>query len=460
MDQYVTIIRTIDPPTWRRLLAAVFAAAVAAYCASTAGHCAPPPSSPPARVQAAPAPLAGAPFDAAAVRRLIAGIDRAENARALKYQYFLVKTPQPLSRTDGLVLVKSAFGTSEPGTRRWFSLASVVGFAGLQLTWETQYDGYHAYAALLARSNDAERAGAEDVLETAVSELVTALGETRVQREPDFQGDGQSLAVTAASVYLRMVAAGRWHGATPPWSPVTKSVLDPSDVGDVVTKMLAEPGVAQTYDLLRAAAVIYQYTDPDKAIVYFGRAMALLPAGKPEEAAWLYRSYANVLWENGLAEDAASVQQELVSQTGRGKGKLAILCLCAADIPRGRRILHELEEPTSEERDVSEAADLLFALDAERPGAGVGYGTLASNLLKAYLGARRVRSYPAEMQSRLALAGYLASHGDRAQALSVIAEKQLPAPPNHSDSAKYHGAIERLRATIGEPVGPDAKPGS
>ena len=396
---------------------------------------------------------AAAPFDAARVQRLIAGIELGENARVLKYQYFLDKRPQPLGRSTGYSLLQTAFDASQSGTRRWFALGSVIAFAAFRLPDDTEREGYRTYAALVKSAPDAQRAGAEDVIQDALYDCVVTLTDPHVQSRPAFMVDGQALVESSAPAYLRMVASGHWHGEIPPWATVIHKLLDKQGIVEAVSPVLAEPGLKWTYELLCGAAVIYQYLDPDRAIDLFGRAKAMLPQENKEQVAWYYRSYVSMLWENGRTEDAVNVQEDLVAATGAGRGKLSVLCLCAGDIPRGERLLCNLREPTSDEGDVKEAASLLLALHAERPEAAVGYGSLCADLLTAYLNAKRARTYAVEMQARLWLAGYRAAHGDSSGARSLLAEAQLPPVPPSGDDGGYRAAVEQMRTTLGAPGG-------
>jgi hypothetical protein len=138
------------------------------------------------------------------VQRLIAGIELGENARVLKYQYFLDKRPQPLGRSTGYSLLQTAFDASQSGTRRWFALGSVIAFAAFRLPDDTEREGYRTYAALVKSAPDAQRAGAEDVIQDALYDCVVTLTDPHVQSRPAFMVDGQALVESSAPAYLRM----------------------------------------------------------------------------------------------------------------------------------------------------------------------------------------------------------------------------------------------------------------
>src|SRR5258708_27995095 len=83
-------------------------------------------------------PVAGAcqaptTFDEDTVRRLIRTVEQGHNATTLKIAYFGRRTTHPFPTTEGFELLKEALVKEPAGSRRWFALQMVRGFAGFRI---------------------------------------------------------------------------------------------------------------------------------------------------------------------------------------------------------------------------------------------------------------------------------------------------------------------------------------
>ncbi|MBI3948345.1 MAG: hypothetical protein HY321_20690 [Armatimonadetes bacterium] len=395
---------------------------------------------------AAPPPKMQRLFDEATVRRLVGAVEEDRNDLVLKLGYFAQRRADTgLPATDGLGIVRAAVAEATPRSRRWFLLQSVVGFAGFRVSANTREGAYQAYCELFNRPREALAANAEEVLHRAIYEYAGTLPGGFAKRHFGWEERGQETLEKAMSAYLYLLSQGRPGPYEVPWVRAVQSVADPAGIRALVEKAVADPATPRSYLLLRTAACVYE-TDPKRVFQLLEQARPMLPKDDPEEAAWYFAYLAQARGSLHGPEGAIAAQQECVRTTGRGQGKLVLLCYEGKDERGLQESLAALAAPDADGAEINEAAAGLLRIHRRDNTAYKSARDAAVQLLTDYLAAKRRRDLTQELVARLILARhYLADRKpDKVKAAATVDHIRPPLPTPH---ARFlYESLQRVRA--------------
>ena len=118
-------------------------------------------------------PTAPAVWDRATVARLLRDIEKPRSAALLRGLYFGAHRAHALPAKEGRALLANAAKGAKPGSRRWFLLMSLRGFAQLRSgETESAAAGFSAYRALFDLAAEAPKVGAQTIVRAAVADFV------------------------------------------------------------------------------------------------------------------------------------------------------------------------------------------------------------------------------------------------------------------------------------------------
>lgn len=370
-------------------------------------------------------------FDRTTVEDLLAHIDAPRNASTLKVGYFLRRGggADALPVQEGFAMLSAAAAKEPVGTRRWFMLQSLRGFAAFRTPGVSADEGFAAYGAIFEHAKEAEKSSAVYPLRQAIAEFVgavagkfngTGLGLT-------FQERTKHLLLAAWSAYLLALAMplpGKSRAPEPPWREAIEIAKVQKEFLPLVEKMVANPAAPKNFTLLSAAASVEAKEHPEKALEMLKAAQLLLPRvqGKVDagEAAHLYNTWVGLLETQKKLDDAIAVQSERIGFLGDGQAKLLLLYRQKGDAAQAEKMLTSLEETSANEREVLSAATGLLELaqDKEKPDAKAG--EQGAQLLRNYLTVERPREVESELQARLLLGNYLVKQSKTEDAKRVL----------------------------------------
>lgn len=402
-------------------------------------------------------------FDRETVRQLIADIDKPHNASILKIGYFLRRGQPELPVSKGYALLKTVTEAEPVGTKKWFLLQGLRGFAAFRVAGVDTAEGFTAYNAIFAHAASATHSNAEYPLRQAIGEFVSAV--PGKFRDLDLMTDDR----TRETLFKAWTAYAQALGATaqprqnrevePPWNAAIEAAKASDAFVPYVEKVLGDPTIPKSFSLLFAAATVLSPKNPDRAIALLEQAKPLLPEenGKPElnQAARFYNAFEVLLVSRNRLADAVSLQQEFVKSTGRGQANLLLLYHQSGNQAEVDRSLADLSEPTTNEQEINQAASGLFKLAYDAKAPDTKSGEQGAALLKAYLTAPRTRILEEEIDGRLALANFYLRQRkpDEAKAILTFTPPEQPGSPRMRATMR---AIERmnegLRATSQTPA--------
>ncbi len=142
-------------------------------------------------------PPAPVNWDRTTVARLLRDIEKPRCAALLRGLYFGAHRTHALPTDAGWKLLVKAANASKPGSRRWFLLMSLRGFAGLRTENVPPEQGFAAYRALFDGADRAPKARTQTIVRAALADFVntTPLGFGQYKL---FATSGDNEATTAA----------------------------------------------------------------------------------------------------------------------------------------------------------------------------------------------------------------------------------------------------------------------
>lgn len=328
--------------------------------------------------QADPRPPAVRPamptrFDLATVQRLVDEVEKPHSATILRAGYFMRRGNTELPQSDGLALVKAAVDKEVIGTKRWFILQSLVGFASLRVPGASPQDGIAAYGVFFDHGGEAEKAGASYELNQALNEysfsVIGRMNDLRLRTDPQVQ----QVLLKAWSAYVETLSEQKpeqARGREPDWCVAIAKSDSQELFLPYVEKALDDLKVPKTYGFLKAAAGVLAQVKAQRAIELLQQAGPLLPVGDAEEAADFFSSLTDLLAQEQRLPEAIKAQQEYVKQWGRGQAKLAMLYLQNKDDAAVDAVIKDLSTVDANEREINELANLLQGLETLAAGGG------------------------------------------------------------------------------------------
>ncbi|MBV9467741.1 MAG: hypothetical protein JOZ57_00685 [Abitibacteriaceae bacterium] len=401
-----------------------------------------------------------AAFDQATVQQLLDTVEQGRNATILKIGYFMRRGQPPLPVEQGYELLRNAINKERVGSRRWFTLEEVRGWAAYRSKDIAPDEGFEAYAAIFDHAGEAKAAGAGYVLNQAIHEYVlSVLG--HFQRL-GLIGSEQTRDVLfkAWTAYATYLSQNKPVGREPYWSEaIEKSGLQ-EEFLPKVESLLADKTVPKTYGLLTTAAVVLRPTQSERAVELWQQAKPLLPQAESREVARYYDILVQWLTADAKGADgqldtikmqaAIGVQQERVKLTGHGVAKLATLYVQQQDDGGLQHLLAQFPPQTADERELVAIGGALMAQYREGNTSSQRYAEWGRELLSRYLAAPRTRAVESELETRVRLGSalILLKQFDRAQ--EVLDVQQIKPPLNTPEAQGYYaeaqGLLNRLKA--------------
>lgn len=398
------------------------------------------------RVEAEPPPMP-ATFDRATVQNLIDNVEAEHSATILRMGYFL-RSDAALPQKEGYVLLKSNAEKAVAGSKRWFLLKSLQGFAGLRVQGVPFEEGLAAYDAIFSRVPDAVKADATYTLRQAVRDYIFLLqGRLRLSGIAS-DSRAEKLLFKAWAIYLGNLAAPK---GSDPLAILWIGVIDRLSLGDrfapLVEEALNSATIPKSYSLFKIAAAIYIPLDSERAIEILQRAKPLLPPGDAREAQWFYDTLVDALTVNERWIEAVKTQQERVQSTGHGQGKLAFLHLRQGDKRAFEDAIAVLSNTDADENEINAATESLATFargDEAEDTAAQQATTQATTLLTKYLSPERKRDVVQELRARLTLGNLLLRQGKVAEAKSFLQVEHLKAALITPAARRYYGEVNFL----------------
>ena len=415
-----------------------------------------------ASADAMPPPQMPPVWDRPTVLGLIENIDKPQNASILKIGYFARRGKPTLATIDGFAMLKDVIDHEGTGSRRWFLLQQVAGFAAFRATDVPLEEGFRAYADLFDHASQAQDAGALYPLRSAVAEFVNAvLGRLhKIHLDEDARTGKLLLKAWTISAACQ---EGAPAGARPlPWAEAAKLAHVEAELRQGVDKALSDPAHPPSYGILKSGVVMYEAIDSARAAALLQRARPLLPRDDPLEVSWFYTALVDTLTPPAKSPPqqwvaAVGAQEERVAVTGRGRGLLASLYLRSHDAKALDKMLAALSSATADEEEIDDVADAIFRAPAVVAssvplGASKTRATdAAATLLRTYLGMERKRSVEGELRARNLLAEMMIMRGDLGAAKAIIKGVDLSTAPTTPRAQEYRAALQRLATSIDGP---------
>jgi hypothetical protein len=389
-----------------------------------------------------------AQFDEATVRHLIEAVDQGQNAIILKFGYFMRRTPHPFATVNGFTVLKDAVAKEPVGTKRWFILQSIRGFAGFRIAPTTRDEAYEAYDALFGKVDEAEKANAVDVLQRAILDYAsTVYGKYGTHLYG--VGPAKEILLKAFEAYLKTLSQVESEGFKISWSKAIAAVDGEREFTNAMQARLDDPQTPKSYLLLRIAAEVFEATDMRRSINLLQEAKPLISKGDTVQATLLYQSLVKYLIQQREWKGASIEQAELVRLTGYGRGKLVYILGQQGDDTALDATMSSLALPDADEGEINEAADALFGVSYSGDAArGKMLREKAIALLKSYLQSNRKRDTVQELRARYHLGQIYIADGDSASAKEVMTvEVPTNGWPNAVAKA-YFARIEELLQSL------------
>ena len=391
-------------------------------------------------------------YDRACVEGLIAGIDRGDNALILKFGFFLRKPQaQSLQPAEAVQMVEDAAKAEPTGTRRWFQLESVVGFAAER----TDPDGgpaADAYCAIFDNVSDGRGRAALDIAGRSMYELATTVvglardlgiqNARQAKLASDVMTESRRPLLKAVGAYLWMLNEGAPTRFPIPWGPALQAAGAGQPAEGLVKDALAPPSFPRG-----AASWITSAGHPMMAQHYLDVARPLL-SNDPSQAQPYFRELVVLLERLGRIRDAAVAQSALVTLSGRGRADLLTLYRRLGDAKNVAALEKALGSADSPGEEVFGVANELLGAFAADTDKHRDLGAQGAALLTGYLHSNRHRSARDDLRATILLAQYYVRANKMAEARRTLGRVS----PQPAAGTPARAALDSLRAQIPEAV--------
>jgi hypothetical protein len=391
-------------------------------------------------------------FDRSNVDELLKGVADARNRALLKYAYFGAHEQHVFPLLDGYHLLTAAAERGPASTPEWIQLESVRAYAAFRLGGDMRQEGYDAFRKLLQHAAQADRVGAQSVIEEAISDFVlTMLSPVGLARQGGPE-DARELVPAALEARLGLASGGLTENPPLPWADLAvRSTTMPACIAVAEKALAAQP--PHSLQFLMTVAELLSLENKARALSLLKEAGPMAEEQAPDEAARYYGMLAAASAAQGSWADAALAQRQVVRRTGGGCALLAWYSLRATDPASFEDAMRSLCSPTAAESDILQMAAILRQQSG--PGGKIPAADARSRLVvlwKSYLDQPRKRTMDVELSTRLNLARRYVEDGDRTAALAVLDQTPIPAEPSPLDQS-LTARIRKLRAAIqGEPT--------
>lgn len=408
-------------------------------------------------------PLLPSSFDRTAVQGLLDGIDEPRAASTLKRGYFARRDEPDFPFDQALSLVSEAIAKEPVGSKRWFELQNVRGYAILRSKVSTPQEGISTYSAIFDAADKAVASDALYPLRISIAEYAGYIGDPN--KKDELQGEPQ-VKVTLLKAWnaYALTAALPMKGRTAPPNFTRAFAVFGSDDDTLATvvKTLSDPKTPRSFELLVAGAALVAPKKPEQALAWLKDAKPLLPSSSTQDPALArltvnataryYDLLVGILQSNNRLEEAIAAQRERIVRTGGGYGPLWGLLGRTGDSNGQNAVLSKLKSSDVPGREALRAANTIgqfSLLDDPLPG-----GTeAAAGMLQAFLSPGRTRTPEEEMQARLWLGAYYLRRKEVEKARAVVV---MPEPKQLTSSGRAQWTdLQRLQKAVATPVAVD-----
>jgi len=438
------------------------------------GACALWPIFPASAQQPAPGALPQRPrpkiplvFDRTAVQGLLDTIEIDNNAMALKLGYFSRRGKPELPIPDGYELLKAALAKEEAGSKRWFVLQELRGWAAFRMADIPKDEGYLAYNALFDAARDAKKARAVNILNTAIGGYVGSVNAELGAM--NLQGDEKTreTLLKAWAAYSVLLETTKTSGRALAWTKAIKESGSKDEFKTVIKSALDNRATPKSYALLTLAAELLAAEEPQRAAAFLKEAKPLLTTDDKHEVTRFYNSLVDALIWSSLPKAAAkgvkakpedktkldeaiAMQRELIKLTGRGNEKLARILVRKNDKKSLNEVLDSLAAPGADEREINEAAGALIKLWQKDKVKNEYAATRAETLLSTYLAAQQPRTVEQELLARWRLGFLYMGQKKTKEAKAVLKTDHLIfQQPLSSAAQDYLSRITQMTGQLG-----------
>lgn len=397
---------------------------------------------------AVPPPPMPTTFDRTTVQSLVDAIDEKHNASILKVGYFMHRGNAELAPVEGLELVKSALQKEQIGSKRWFALQLVIGFAGLRVSGASTGEALSAYDAIFDQATKVPGVAATPILVQAIHEYVfSVLGRYHDLHVPlDVASHDRTLK--AWDAYVLAAGSMKITGREPAWADVIEDSFLNFKMMPRIEKLIADPQSPKTYGILMTSAAVLASDKPLQAIAVLEGAKSFLPSQDAAETKRLYGSLVELLKQVDKTKEAVKAQQEMIELTGQGRGPLAVMLWRNKDKSAFLKVLSELNGPVADEREINWVGGALLKLYREDTESNQKVAEAAEKLLTQYLAGPRKRQIEEELSARLILSEFLMRQQRRDEARLVLnvgdIAQQLKTERARSNYASIQRKIEAM----------------
>lgn len=403
-------------------------------------------------------------YDRTAVKLLIEQVEKPSAMTALKIGYFMRRTRHPLPIQEGFSLIKNAASQEKRGTKRWFSLNSIVGFAAFRLPQPALSDGFTAYNSIFDEASKAIAIGSEYPLRKAMDEFaLDALGlfstQSLINSDPrvrvTFIKAWKAYAIYAQLAGIGVDGKDKFKLSEPKWGHVLGNLGVWPEIVKATETLLKNPRLPQTYQIFTTSAYIIETVDHDRGITLLRAAEKLLPQDDSQEVHEYYGALIEWVAPYGQKDinrlkQAVVLQQNYTKITKKGHGKLAVFMILTNDKIGLQQLISSMEQPDADASEINSVARSLAEIGIEQ-----GTSTQKANgveqseaLLLSYLKSDRTREIDQELQARLTLAKSLKRRAKLQEARAVLMASPVSHPDPTPTTKELADDIQKLLMSI------------
>jgi hypothetical protein len=372
-------------------------------------------------------PVMPASFDRETVQRLVDHIEQGHNASILHVGYFMRRKQHALPQSKGMKLLNEAISKETAGSKRWFVMQTLRGFAAFRATGVASDEGLEAYTAIFDQAAKAKPAKAEYQLRQAINEYVFGMQGRIRDLGLRYDERAQDLLLKAWSAYVTHVLPGqtaKGQSASRVRQPMWAAAIQDADLEEkflpLLDKFLKSPTTPKSYSLLKEASMLYAPSNPKRSLALLLQARPLVPTSNKLEAGRFFDLLAKALEKEDRLPDAVQAREERVKLTGKGQPQLARLYYQAKNDKALDATLQALKLPSASSRDVVDTIDELSKVYSQDRIANLSAGVRAADLASNYLKMQQVRDVEHELSARIALGDFLIGQKNLAGARAAL----------------------------------------
>ena len=299
-----------------RLAAVIGIFTLVAACAASSGASIGNPKPSPANPVSGGS--SGIVFDRARFSQMLQTIDRGKNGDELQHLFFGRRVNEPLTRADAYKLVRAALTPEKTGSRRWFLLESLAGYAAFRTDGLDHQEGYDLYARLLPRLPDAQAVGLRGWGCIALYDFISSLsGEYGIAHQ-DGPEDSRWQVPLALQEQIALIRSGQPTINRIDWAGVETDSGSERACAKIAQAALDEPDLPRSFALLVTTGEVLATTSPRRSLNLLRQAAPFIHEASAPDAAYYYGGLSAALERAGDWSGAIGAQEGLVRLSGRG----------------------------------------------------------------------------------------------------------------------------------------------